>query len=81
MRVLGLAIVLIGCSFSPEIGDGTISCGPKGSCPPGFVCGADLRCVLPQPPPPPVDASVDATPIDAAPDACKKHCMDMDCCR
>ena len=44
MRMLALVVVLAGCSFSPDIGDGTIACAPDRSCPPGFVCGQGARC-------------------------------------
>ena len=85
MRALALGIALLGCSFSPDIGDGTLGCGPNNSCPPDFLCGLDQRCHHAQPPPPPSDARPpDAEEIpDASPDACKRHCMpnDHDCCR
>ena len=80
MKALAIAIAIAGCGFSPDIGDGTITCGPKSSCPEGFLCGAGNRCYHTPPPPPPTDAAIDATPIDAAPDACKHHCMGPDCC-
>ena len=39
----GLAC-LPGCSFSPNIGNGAVACGPNGLCPDGFGCQSDNRC-------------------------------------
>jgi hypothetical protein len=68
--LLFVLVLLLGCSFSPDIGDGTIQCAHDHSCPPGFICGSGERCFRSEP------QTVDGgTLIDAAPDACKKHCM------
>ena len=51
VRVLAAAATLFavalaagGCVFAPKLGDGAISCGSDGSCPPGQGCGDDGRC-------------------------------------
>jgi hypothetical protein len=37
--------VAAACSFSPALEEGAIACADAGrACPPGFTCGADLRC-------------------------------------
>src|ERR1700722_1397667 len=41
---VGLVAGLVGCSFSPNLGNGTVACGPNGLCPDGFSCQSDNRC-------------------------------------
>ena len=70
MRGLLFAL-LLSCSFSPDIGDGTIRCAHDHRCPPGFICGAGERCFRLE------EQTVDG----GMPDACKKHCTDnQNCC-
>ena len=33
-----LALALTGCTYDPQIGDGTLSCGPNRECPSGYEC-------------------------------------------
>jgi hypothetical protein len=54
MRWLWVVPALAACSFSPDLGDGTLACGVDRACPPGYQCAADDRCRR-------------ATPNDAAP--------------
>src|SRR5580698_6199331 len=35
---------LPGCAFSPNLGNGTLACGPNGLCPDGYSCQADNKC-------------------------------------
>ncbi|HZS39158.1 MAG TPA: hypothetical protein VFF06_20145 [Polyangia bacterium] len=37
-------LLLVGCSFAPDLGDGQLQCAPGGGCPPGYACAADDRC-------------------------------------
>jgi hypothetical protein len=46
---LALALALTGCTYDPQIGDGTLSCGPNHECPSGYEClssgvGSISRC-------------------------------------
>jgi hypothetical protein len=43
LPALALACAAAGC-FAPQIGDGTIRCGPGFLCPPGTACAPDSRC-------------------------------------
>jgi len=39
-----MALILTGCVFSPNLGDGQIRCASDGTCPPGQSCGGDNFC-------------------------------------
>jgi hypothetical protein len=42
-----IAAVTAGCTFSPEIASGTLTCGEGNACPPEFTCSASRVCCAP----------------------------------
>lgn len=59
-------LALAGC-FSPQFADGQVTCGPGGSCPPGFTCSSTNVCT--RNPGTPDDAAHDAPLGDGGIDA------------
>jgi hypothetical protein len=44
-RFWGVGLLLLaGCAFEPNLGDGMVACGASHECPPSYVCRADDRC-------------------------------------
>jgi hypothetical protein len=70
MRSSLLGMLLAGCVFAPDIGDGTVQCGAGGSCPPGFACGPDDLCHR-------ADASVAPGADATAPPGCGDGVVDQ----
>ena len=80
MGVLKIALaalaLLVAACFEPEELDGSLRCGPGGTCPGEFSCGSDGRCWRS---PPALDAALpDALPPDARLPACSNG-IDDDC--
>jgi hypothetical protein len=80
LAVLAAAVATMACG-SPSIADGTITCGPAGSCPDGFHCAANQLCYRAPPSDAPAmpdaDAAIDGPlMIDAPPISldCTSYC-------
>ena len=75
-RAALIAGLLIACG-SPSIEDGTITCGPGGSCPDDFRCAWNDLCYRDQPPDAPTrDGQVDDAPPVAL--DCMSYCNAID---
>ena len=77
IRTVALVLLAAGCSFSPDLGEGTIRCSVTQACPPELRCAPDGLCYHE-----PAAAALDgAAALDlaqpAAPDLAQPAALDL----